>query len=383
MRLLIANHTSEIVGGAERYIAAVVPALEQQGVSVRLLTETTAGAPEDRVVWHARAPGTRKQIEDWRPGVVFVHGLFDADLEAWLIDRFPGVLFAHNYYGTCISGEKRHRHPRLKFCERRFGRSCLALYFPRGCGPARVGGFVEGYTAQRRRHSLLDGYREILVASNHMKAEFERNTRTHVTLAPYFSAPPSPSPSRAREPNRFAFVGRMTSVKGGHLAIKACARLKGSVGKAITLDLVGDGPERLGWEHLARTCDVPANFHGWLGTEGRDEVLRRACALLLPSVWPEPFGLVGLEAARLGVPTVAFRAGGVTDWLEDDVTGALCLLEGNLAASLERGLLRARQDLTTKQTWGVEAHRRSQRFVVDNHVQLLLDVFARISGAAH
>jgi glycosyltransferase involved in cell wall biosynthesis len=43
-------------------------------------------------------------------------------------------------------------------------------------------------------------------------------------------------------------------------------------------------------------------------------VLRRARALLMPSRWQEPFGIVGLEALTLGVPVVAWEGGGVAEW---------------------------------------------------------------------
>jgi glycosyltransferase involved in cell wall biosynthesis len=214
-----------------------------------------------------------------------------------------------------------------------------------------------------------------------MKAEFERNTNARVTLAPLFSGPSDLSPSSERVADRFAFVGRMTSVKGGHLALKACARLQASAGKSITLDLIGDGPERSRWERLAGSLHLTANFHGWLESEARDQLIRRACAVILPSVWPEPFGLVGLEAARLGVPTVAYEVGGIADWLKDGVTGALCSAQGDLVENLELGLRRARQNLDAGNSWGVEAHRSSGQFSAERHVRVLRDVFARVSGA--
>jgi glycosyltransferase involved in cell wall biosynthesis len=381
MRVLVANHTTKRVGGAEEYISAVLPALESEGANVRVLTEDESALPLSSHVWLSRGPRVRDEIREWGPQVVFTQGLFDPDLEEWLVTSFPSVLFAHNYYGTCISGEKRHRRPRLQFCQRRLGRVCLALYFTVGCGPAGVRGFVSGYAAQRRRHDLLPDYREILVGSGYMKAEFERNTKTKVTIAPLFSSPPAASPSSERVMNRFAFVGRMTAVKGGDLALNACAQLQATTGEPVTLDLVGDGPERPGWERLAGTLHVTAKFHGWLGSEARDALVSRACALILPSVWPEPFGLVGLEAARLGVPTVAYEVGGIADWLTDGVSGALCPVQGDLVASLERGLHRAREDLKGRRTWGAEAHRTSHQFSAEKHVRVLREVFTRLSGA--
>jgi glycosyltransferase involved in cell wall biosynthesis len=52
-------------------------------------------------------------------------------------------------------------------------------------------------------------------------------------------------------------------------------------------------------------------------------LLQRASVAALPSVWPEPFGLVGLEAAAFGVPSIAFDVGGIGQWLADGENGVL------------------------------------------------------------
>ena len=49
----------------------------------------------------------------------------------------------------------------------------------------------------------------------------------------------------------------------------------------------------------------------------------RADLLVVPSLWPEPFGLVGLEAARHRLPVAAFAVGGIPDWLRPGVNGYL------------------------------------------------------------
>ncbi|MGB0712861.1 MAG: glycosyltransferase, partial [Gammaproteobacteria bacterium] len=49
----------------------------------------------------------------------------------------------------------------------------------------------------------------------------------------------------------------------------------------------------------------------------------RALCTVVPSRWPEPFGMVGVEAMARARPVVAFRAGGIPDWLDDGRTGHL------------------------------------------------------------
>src|SRR5262249_17492200 len=148
----------------------------------------------------------------------------------------------HNYYGTCVSGEKRHIRPSLVTCRRQFGIACIPLYFARGCGPLQTGVGTE-YARQARRHALLKRYRAIVVASGHMRAEFERNFRTPVELAPYFVSP-AVDLQTARNPNRFAFVGRMTSLKGGLVAVRAARILRVVRRVEVEFHFIGDGPER-------------------------------------------------------------------------------------------------------------------------------------------
>ena len=57
-----------------------------------------------------------------------------------------------------------------------------------------------------------------------------------------------------------------------------------------------------------------------------------AAVLAVPSVWPEPFGLVGLEAAARGVPAVAFDTGGIRQWLHHQISGLLVPPSGGHAA---------------------------------------------------
>jgi glycosyltransferase involved in cell wall biosynthesis len=158
--------------------------------------------------------------------VILVNGLNDPKLEEFFVSGFPAVLLAHNYYGTCISGEKRHKFPAVRCCQRRFGKACLALYFPRRCGGMSISGMASGYALQSARHALLERYRSICTLSNHMAREFQRNTKTQVIPLPAWSLRQTTQAATKRTKNCFVYVGRMTEVKGVEVFLEAAAWLR-------------------------------------------------------------------------------------------------------------------------------------------------------------
>ena len=94
--------------------------------------------------------------------------------------------------------------------------------------------------------------------------------------------------------------------------------------------------------------DPIVEFVGEVGDRGKQALLGDARALLFPIDWPEPFGLVLLEAMACGTPVIAYRRGSVPEILEDGVTGFLVdnLCEATSAVAnvdrLDRALCRSR-----------------------------------------
>jgi glycosyltransferase involved in cell wall biosynthesis len=72
---------------------------------------------------------------------------------------------------------------------------------------------------------------------------------------------------------------------------------------------------------LLREAAPLVEFIGEIDDQGRNELLGHASALLFPIEWPEPFGLVMIEALACGTPVIAWRRGSVPEVLEDGVSG--------------------------------------------------------------
>ena len=208
-------------------------------------------------------------------------------------------------------------------------------------------------TAAGQRYPLKDSLRRIadmdlqrgffqaatfvVANSEYTASEIRRFSRTRNLTVIHPPLQDVTMAARAFTPGRLVVVGRLTRCKGIDHAIRALATLPGA-----SLAVVGDGPDRASLEELATELGVGERtlFRGWLSQSEVMEQIQDAQVVLFPSLWPEPFGQVGLQAARCLRPVVAYDAGGVRAWL-DATTGVLVPLGDWRALAQEAGALLA------------------------------------------
>jgi glycosyltransferase involved in cell wall biosynthesis len=359
LRVAIATWSPSVLGGAENYLRSAVASLGRRGHALGVLHESppdprsepiaqpAAGIPQ-WCVRHLGADAALRALAGWEPDVVWTHGLAAPRLEDALLRAYPCVLFAHGYYGTCVSGLKLHSFPVPRACTRPFGPACLALYLPRRCGGLNPVHAVRDYALQSRRHGFLARYRAIAVASDHMRTEFARHgvpaERLHV-LPLLADIAPDPSPPAARAPGgQLLMVGRLSYGKGGDHLLRAIPAASARLGRPLRVTFAGDGPEVPAWRALARELGVAAEFAGWVDRERRTGLAREADLLVVPSLWPEPFGLVGVEAFAVGLPAAGFASGGIPEWLRSGETGELAPADPPTPAGLADAVVRALAD---------------------------------------
>jgi glycosyltransferase involved in cell wall biosynthesis len=129
---------------------------------------------------------------------------------------------------------------------------------------------------------------------------------------------------------------------------------------------------------LARRTGVEGrvSFKGWLSSDQLAEEFANASVVVVPSLWPEPFGLVGIEALAAGRPVVASATGGIGDWLDDGISG-LCVKPGDvheLAGALNELLA----DPERQRTMGMAGRQAvNTRFSPERHVAAILDAYRR------
>jgi glycosyltransferase involved in cell wall biosynthesis len=390
-KLLIATTHRGVAGGTETYLRALLPALEKRGYELGLLYDLPAGdvAPIDAACsalpcWETATGGVDAALR-WAPDACLCQGMLTPDPEERLVAHLPTILFAHGYFGTCASGTKCHGWAVPGPCGRQFGAACLALNYIAGCGVRNPMALIRNYRFQARRQKLLPRFQTVAVASRHMADEVCRHGAERVVLAPLFptGVTPTAEPPTPRPMSGCVLVtGRLTQLKGGALLLPAVRLAADRLGCTLKCRFAGDGPEQAKLQALAQRLGVTAEFLGWCPGPRLTELRDEADVLAVPSVWPEPFGLVGIEAGCQGLPSVGFAHGGIPDWLVPGVSGQLAPTPPTVAG-LADALVRAMRDPAHHQGLRVGAWEMAQRFTLERHLEILeplIEESARCAG---
>lgn len=177
-----------------------------------------------------------------------------------------------------------------------------------------------------------------------------------------------------------AFLGRISPEKRPDWAIETAAR----AGMQLKIAAKVDPVDQAYWEQKIRPlveCHRNVEFIGEISDREKPGFLGDATALLFPIDWPEPFGLVMIEAMACGTPVIAIRRGSVPEVLNEGISGFIVDTVEQAAAvvapaaSLDRSMVRAE----------FEARFTSERMANDYlnvyHAQLQLPRVDRIDSA--
>jgi len=271
----------------------------------------------------------------------------------------PVLRTLHDHAANCPSGTRylaRSQRP----CNRvSSGPACTWGYLVDGCGSLRPTTIRRNVDRFRREHHTLDAV-PMHAVSTHVKdrmvADGYDADRIHVLHSP---APPLPEPYR-RPPRtgtpHFLFLGRIVPEKGLAPLLRALLQVPGPV----HLDVAGDGHQKSAMEALCTRLglDDRVTFHGWLGPDRVRPLITQARAVIFPSLWNEPAGLISLEAAAAGRAVIASRAGGIPEYASEEY--ALLVPPGSIS-----GLATAIARLATDLDEAVRLGRRGRQVAGD------------------
>jgi glycosyltransferase involved in cell wall biosynthesis len=135
-------------------------------------------------------------------------------------------------------------------------------------------------------------------------------------------------------PSYLAFLGRITPDKGPERAI----RIARQAGIPLKIAAKVDREDQDYFSEIIQPIidGRTVEMHGEISEAQKAEFLSGAVALLMPIDWPEPFGLVMIEAMACGTPVVAFNRGSVPEIVDQGVTGFIVEDEAEAVAAIDR-----------------------------------------------
>lgn len=390
MRILQICDYYEPLGGTEQYVLNISNALEDLGHEIIIVY----GIQSDNTLDH------KNRHEYFLPSLMMSKGLINETEHAILyniISRHnPDIAYFHNVpnYEIIRSCSKRVKtaryiHDHRIFCpkgDKMFligGNTCdfpvtIKCYlnsFWRGCLHPFPNISLPLIANKKRGFNELKKI-QLIVASQYMKECLIYNgfSSSCIEVIPYFC---SFDRKKAVEFNDFVFfAGRLIKQKGVKYLIKSIPYWP----EQLHLKIAGDGPLEKKLKLLAKKIGVfqKIQFLGSLPNNKIQEYYESCLLTVVPSIWDEPFGIVGLEAMYCQKPIVAFNAGGITDWLKDGLNGFLVKKKEVRQLADKISYLFHNKDIARKMGKAGSKIYQNQ-FEKDKHISHLLDVFGKIN----
>jgi glycosyltransferase involved in cell wall biosynthesis len=376
--------TSELrrVGGVEAHVAALATGLRGNGYEVEVVTGRRSGDPsideqssvvDDVGEWDVpprAAEALETLVRHTRPDVVHSHAIFDNELLARIQHHAPVLRSVHNYHG-CFSSGLKYFSPGHE-CHRAHGPLCVPNALVRNCGHRKIP--QASLHHYQRTSRTLQNLREadgVLGYSRYLLRDLEVNRIPKLSFAPMFVPPASAAPPHPGNA-RVLYVGRLIPAKGVATLVRAVAAA------GAYLDVHGEGRAEPGLRRLVARLGIEKRvvFHGLSDQETLERAYAAATVVAVPSIWPEPFGLVGLEAMTRARAVLASRTGGIPEWLADGETGRL-VASGDVKAWAE-GLRAMLADQDGCHALGrVGRERVLTDFTLEAHLASLLPAYTR------
>ena len=391
MKMLHLMEYYAAVGGLERGVHMICDILEGAGHACAVVfSQAGEGAlPSKRTAHHvpelagpqrAQAIAALQRVfEKEQPHVVLIHEFLEPDVLEWVVARYPSIRYVWGFKLVCPGGRRMWTGPG-EVCHRQVGYLCQAVAYRERCMPRDPRQGIALISRTLRLEALHRAHGEVVVPSGFMKGLLvgERFEPDRVHCLPLCTVlPPGQSLAPPQDPHLIFCAARLRHEKGVHLLVEALAALPHA-----RLVVAGDGPERASLEAQAGRNGLAGRvtFTGWIEPPEIARHMAQAAVVAVPSIWPEPFGMVGIEAMAHGRPVVAFDVGGIREWLLPGETGLLAPPADVAGLRQSLAQLTGDRELAARLgRWGRAV--AEQRFTTEAYRDALLRVLSRARDA--
>jgi glycosyltransferase involved in cell wall biosynthesis len=293
----------------------------------------------------------------------------------------PVLYTLHNHNTYCPSGNKYLATSGIS-CDRKMSYlGCTWGHIVDGCGSRRPQNIVKNLQRANWELETLKKLKIPVIAnSDYVREQLIKHglpPDQTVTLRCGVAVPKSmskPLTLKNHQNQRILFAGRITPNKGLEWLLKALTFTH----KRIQLDIAGEGWDRPRMEQLAQHLGVSnqVTWHGWCDAEKLDSLYQQCFAVIFPSLWHEPAGLITLEAYARYRPIIASAVGGIPEHICAGETGIL--VKPNDIKQLAVAISELAQDHLKTKCMGEKGHALFLKdFTMDLHIQRLQEIYAQ------
>ena len=380
MRVLHVYNKHRGFGGSDKATAITIEVLRQRGVEVETFVRDSRDLPANLAgkvkalvggLYAADAVKAFSEvIEQRRPDLVHAHELYPM-ISPWVLDRcrragIPMVVTCNDFRLSCPIATHYTRGATCFKCQG--GREYWCVL--RNCRASLPESMAYALRYASARHfGLFDrGVQRYVVLSDYQRAFMTEQlgvAAQRVAVNPCAIALPERPVDDPAGGDYVGFAGRFVVEKGVEVMVQAC-RLAG-----VPMRFAGDAPQ-----HPAVRPDDDAQFVMTRSSAELAAFYRGARIIVVPSIWPETFGIVAAEAMSHGIPVIASRIGGLQYSLRDGESGLL--VEPGNAADLADKIRRVWDSPALARRLGSNARRRTEtHFSLQSHFDRLMEIYAQ------
>lgn len=376
-------------GGAEEYLSDVVTGLSRLGHTVSIFYGNSLSEGETVIDRVSRISVLIKdfnkdelvtRLSQFNPDVVNFQNVVNSDLLRFISKLKPTTVFIHDHESYC-PGNSKYFFNGGGICNLPISPVCALNGYLKKCMTRRPSKAFSNISERFNDLSILKLLKKVICNSNYIKSNLITNGVRKDSIFVNHLFPISnenieiPKDIPRDTVPTILYVGRLFKEKGVDHLLKALALLK----QPFRAVIAGDGWEKKNLMHLASFLGIESKiaFKGFCSRFEVANLYQGAYLLVVPSLWPEPFGLVGLEALSYRLPVVAYGSGGIPEWLDDGYSG-FTVDRGNVNALAGKiDTLLGDRDLAFKLgTYG--RNRVIKDFSLEKHLMNLVAVYEEL-----
>ena len=382
MKVLQIDQHYQYGGGTEHYMLAMSAELEKAGHEATIVYGKKGGHTLDKSgrkaiqvpyiedyypkMNRAMLKNLAEVIRQEKPNIIHIHNIRNGDVVKTCASLAVTIRHVQDPSFVCLTHWKLLSN--FDLCTDPLGFKCIS----RGCVKLRPGFF--NLCRKNKEIQIHKKASRILVSSCYVKWMLEQLSISSkkIDVIHPFTDLPKVRPDTFSDENIVLFVGKMHPIKGVDFLVRALSQVDTDY-KGI---FVGEGEYLDSYKDLAKELGIEkkVEFTGWVPLERLSEYYAKCSVMIVPSIWVETFGLIGIDAMAYEKPVVAFDVGGIPEWLADKETGFLVQRKDTKGMAEKISLLLKDKALAKKMGWAGRL-KVEQEFTSGVFIKNLLEIY--------